>query len=193
MANTDSEAPRRAKTGIEGLDNILNGGLVEHRMYLVEGNPGAGKTTLALQFLFEGIKNREKCLYITLSETKEELRAGAQSHGWSLEGIEIVELIAEESDLDGEAQITMYHASEVELAETTKRVLAAVEQLQPSRVVFDSLSELRLLAQNPLRYRRQILALKQFFAGRKCTLLLLDDNTSEASDLQLHSIAHGVV
>lgn len=193
MADTDSEAPRRARIGIDGLDDILNGGLIEHRMYLVEGNPGAGKTTLALQFLFEGVKHGEKCLYITLSETKEELRAGAKSHGWSLEGIEIVELIAEESDLDGEAQITMYHASEVELAETTKRVLAAVEELQPSRVVFDSLSELRLLAQNPLRYRRQILALKQFFAGRKCTLLLLDDNTSDVSDLQLHSIAHGVI
>jgi circadian clock protein KaiC len=193
MAEIDSDAPRRAKTGIDGLDDILNGGLIEHRMYLVEGNPGAGKTTLALQFLFEGVKHAEKCLYITLSETKEELRAGAKSHGWSLEGIEIVELIAEESDLDGETQITMFHSSEVELAETTKRVLAAVEQLQPSRVVFDSLSELRLLAQNPLRYRRQILALKQFFAGRKCTLLLLDDNTSDISDLQLHSIAHGVI
>jgi circadian clock protein KaiC len=189
----DSDAPRRAKMGIEGLDDILSGGLIEHRMYLVEGNPGAGKTTLALQFLFEGIKRGEACLYITLSETSEELRAGAKSHGWSLDGMEIVELIAEESDLDSEAQITMYHASEVELAETTKRVLAAVQQLQPSRVVFDSLSELRLLAQNPLRYRRQILALKQFFAGRKCTVMLLDDKTADASDLQLQSIAHGVL
>jgi circadian clock protein KaiC len=191
MAN--SKTPSRAKTGVEGLDDILVGGLIPHRMYLLEGNPGAGKTTLALQFLLEGVKHGEKCLYVTLSETKEELLAGAQSHGWSLEGIEIVELIAEESDLDGEAQITMYHSSEVELAETTKRVLAAVERLQPTRVVFDSLSELRLLAQNPLRYRRQILALKQFFNGRKCTLLLLDDNTADAADLQLHSIAHGVI
>jgi circadian clock protein KaiC len=183
----------RAMTGIAGLDAILNGGFIEHRMYLVEGNPGSGKTTLALQFLFAGVKAGEKCLYITLSETKEELRDGAESHGWSLDGIEIVELIASESDLDGESQITMYHASEVELAETTKRVLSAIEQTQPTRVVFDSLSELRLLAQNPLRYRRQILALKQFFTGRECTVLLLDDKTAEVSDLQLHSIAHGVI
>lgn len=139
----------RAKTGIEGLDDVLNGGLIPHRMYLIEGNPGAGKTTLALQVLFEGVKKGQKCLYITLSETKEELWAGARSHGWSLEGIEIVELIAAESDLDGDAQITMYDASEVELAETTKRVLSAVEEIQPVRLVFDSLSELRLLCKAP--------------------------------------------
>src|SRR5688572_3414154 len=116
----------RAMTGIRGLDDILGGGFIEHRRYLIEGNPGAGKTTLALQFLFAGVEAGEKCLYVTLSEAKEELRAGAKSHGWSLQGIEVVELIAEESDLDGETQITMYHASEVELAETTKRVLSAV-------------------------------------------------------------------
>lgn len=183
----------RAKTGIEGLDDILAGGFIDHRIYLIEGSPGAGKTTLALQFLFEGVKDSEKCLYITLSETAEELRAGAESHGWTLEGIEIVELVAEESDLDGQTQITMFHASEVELAETTKRVLAAVDQIQPARLVFDSLSELRLLAQNALRYRRQILALKQFFVGRKCTVLLLDDKTADVADMQLQSIAHGVV
>ena len=183
----------RAATGIAGLNDVLGGGFIPHRMYLIEGNPGAGKTTLALQFLSEGVKEGEKCLYITLSETKEELLAGAKSHGWSLHGINVVELIAEEADLDGQSQITMYHASEVELAETTRRVLSAVEKLQPTRLVFDSLSELRLLAQEPLRYRRQILALKQFFIGRKCTVLLLDDKTAEAADLQLHSIAHGVV
>lgn len=183
---------QRSATGVPGLDDILHGGLVSHRLYLIDGNPGAGKTTLALQFLLEGVKAGEKCLYITLSETKEELSAGAASHGWSMEGIEIVELIAEESDLDGESQVTMYHPSEVELTQTTRRVLDAVEKTNPSRIVFDSLSELRLLAQNSLRYRRQILALKQFFIGRKCTVLLLDDRTSEGSDLQLQSIAHGV-
>jgi circadian clock protein KaiC len=183
----------RSTTGVPGLDDILNGGLLPHRLYLIDGDPGAGKTTLALQFLLEGVQAGEKCLYITLSETKEELSAGAASHGWSLDGVEIVELVAEESDLDGESQVTMYHPSEVELTETTRRVLDAVEKTNASRIVFDSLSELRLLAQNSLRYRRQILALKQFFIGRKCTVLLLDDRTSEGSDLQLQSIAHGVV
>lgn len=141
----------------------------------------------------EGARSGEKCLYITLSETKEELTAGARSHGWSLDGIEIVELIAEASELSGDAQVTMYHPSEVELTETTNRVLEAVERIKPDRVVFDSLSEMRLLAQNSLRYRRQILALKQFFIGKKCTMLLLDDQTAEGADLQLQSIAHGVI
>jgi circadian clock protein KaiC len=183
----------RSVTGVPGLDDILNGGLLPHRLYLIDGDPGAGKTTLSIQFLLEGVKRGEKCLYITLSETKEELSAGAASHGWSLDGIEIVELIAEEKDLDGESQVTMYHPSEVELNETTRKVLDAVGRFNPARVVFDSLSEMRLLAQNSLRYRRQILALKQFFIGRKCTVLLLDDRTSEGSDLQLQSTAHGVI
>jgi circadian clock protein KaiC len=194
MGNSNGrETTERSTTGVPGLDDILNGGFIPHRLYLVDGNPGAGKTTLSLQFLLEGVKRGEKCLYITLSETKEELTAGAASHGWSLEGIEIVELIANEKDLDGESQVTMYHPSEVELNETTRMVLEAVERSNPSRVIFDSLSEMRLLAQNSLRYRRQILALKQFFVGRKCTVLLLDDRTSEGSDLQLQSIAHGVL
>ena len=183
----------RSKTGISGLDDILHGGFISHRLYLIEGDPGAGKTTLSLQYLLEGVKNGDNCLYVTLSETKEELTAGAESHGWSLAGVEIVELIAEEKDLNGESQVTMYHPSEVELNETTNKVLEAVARINPSRVVLDSLSEVRLLAQNPLRYRRQILALKQFFIGRQCTVLLLDDRTSEASDLQLQSIAHGVI
>ncbi len=183
----------RRRTGIPGIDDILKGGLIAHRLYLIEGNPGAGKTTLSTQFLLEGVRGGESCLYITLSETKEELIAGARSHGWSLDGIEIVELITEESDLEVDSQITMYHPSEVELAETTKRVLTAVERINPRRLVFDSLSELRLLAQNPLRYRRQILALKQFFVGRHCTVLLLDDKTADAADLQVQSIAHGVI
>ena len=194
MANPRPKLPvPRCRTGIPGLDDILKGGLISHRLYLIDGDPGAGKTTLALQFLMDGVNAGEKCLYITLSETKEELAASADSHGWSLDGITVVELIAEADDLDGESQVTMYHPSEVELTETTKRVLTAVEKINPTRIVFDSLSELRLLAQNSLRYRRQILALKQFFIGRKCTVLLLDDRTSEGSDLQLQSIAHGVI
>ncbi|HEX7810968.1 MAG TPA: ATPase domain-containing protein [Burkholderiales bacterium] len=183
----------RSRTGIAGLDDILGGGLLARRLYLLEGDPGAGKTTLSLQYLREGVRNGEKCLYVTLSETREELVAGAQSHGWSLDGIDIMEMVADESDLDGDSQITMFSPSEVELALTTQKVLEAVSRANPSRVVFDSLSEMRLLAQASLRYRRQILALKNFFIGRKCTVLLLDDLTSEAGDLKLHSIAHGVI
>src|SRR5690242_13287578 len=183
----------RSRTGIPGLDDVLGGGLIPHRIYLIDGNPGSGKTTLSLQYLLEGVKQGEKCLYITLSETKEELLAGAASHGWSLDGIEIVELIGDEHELEGDSQITMYPAAEVELQETTHRILAAVEKTNPSRVVFDSLSEMRLLAQSSLRYRRQILALKQFFIGRACTAILLDDKTSEGSDVHLQSIAHGVI
>jgi circadian clock protein KaiC len=172
---------------------VLHGGLIRKRFYLVDGDPGAGKTTLALQYLLAGARAGESCLYVTLSETKEELLAGAQSHGWSLDGIEIVELIAEDRDLTSGDELTMYHPSEVELTETTRRVLEAVERTKPSRMVFDSLSELRLLAQSSLRYRRQILALKQFFSGRNCTVLLLDDRTAEGPDMQLQSIAHGVI
>jgi circadian clock protein KaiC len=179
-------------TGIPGLDEVLHGGLIRDALYLVDGNPGAGKTTLALQFLLAGVAAGESCLYVTLSETADELRTGARSHGWSLDGIEIVELIAEGSRL-GNSELTMYHPSEVELTETTRLVVEAVERVNPKRMVFDSLSELRLLAQNSLRYRRQVLALKQFFSGRGCTVLLLDDRTAEGPDLQLQSIAHGVI
>jgi len=185
--------PRRSETGVPGLDDVLHGGLIAGRLYLLDGNPGAGKTTLSLQYLREGVRAGERCLYITLSETADELAAGASSHGWLLDGIEIVELISEERDLYGDGTLTMYHPSEVELTETTRKVLDAVERLQPQRMVFDSLSELRLLAQSSLRYRRQILALKQFFAGRQCTVLLLDDRTPEGPDLQLQSIVHGVI
>lgn len=183
----------RATTGISGLDDILCGGLIVNRLYLIEGEPGAGKTTLALQFLLEGLKNGERGLYLTLSETREELIAGAESHGWSLDGIEIVELLATDLDLISDNDLTMYNPSEVDLGATTRAVLDAVQRTNPSRVVFDSLSEMRLLAQSSLRYRRQILALKQFFIGRNCTVLLLDDGTSEGPDLQLQSLAHGVV
>jgi circadian clock protein KaiC len=183
----------RAKTGVAGLDEILHGGLIPARLYLIDGNPGAGKTTLALHFLREGVKAGEACLYVTLSETAEELKAGACSHGWSLDGIEIVELIADESEFDGESQLTMFHPSEIDLTETTRKVLEAIERMNPRRLVFDSLSELRLLAQSSLRYRRQILAFKQFLVGRDCTVLMLDDRTAESADLQLQSIAHGVI
>ena len=183
----------RSKTGIPGLDEVLHGGWISQQLYLIDGAPGAGKTTLSLQYLLEGVKRGEKCTYVTLSETKRELEAGAHSHGWSLDGIEIIELIPDEDHLSGEEQLTMLPAAEVELTETTNRMLEAVERSQPTRLIFDSLSELRLLAQGSLRYRRQILALKQFFIGRHCTVLMIDDRTAEGPDLQLHSIAHGVI
>jgi circadian clock protein KaiC len=181
----------RSKTGIPGFDHIVCGGLIANRLYLIDGNPGAGKTTFALQYLLQGIAAGERCLYVTLSETGAELASGAESHGWSLDGIDILEVIAD--DLDGEEELTMLNPSEVELTETTRKVLQAVERLKPARMILDSLSELRLLAQSSLRYRRQILALKQFFIGRECTVLMLDDRTAEGPDLQLHSIAHGVI
>ena len=180
-------------TGIEGLDDILNGGLTPNSLYLIEGDPGSGKTTLGLQFLLEGARQGEKGLYVTLSETKQELTKVGESHGWSLDPLSIYELIPSEESLKSESQYKMFHPSEVELNETTRRILDEVERLRPTRIVFDSLSEMRLLAQNPLRYRRQILALKQFFVGRACTVLLLDDRTSEQADLQPQSVAHGVI
>lgn len=172
---------------------MLYGGLIPQQMYLIDGPPGAGKTTLALQYLLQGSQRGEKCTYVTLSETKRELEAGAQSHGWSLDSIEIIELVPDEGHLNGEEQLTMLPTSEVELSEITHRMLEAVDRSQPTRLVFDSLSELRLLAQGSLRYRRQILALRQFFVGRHCTLLMIDDRTAEGPDMQLHSIAHGVI
>lgn len=182
---------KRISTGIPGLDDILGGGLTPQRLYLVEGSPGAGKTTLGLQFLLEGSAKGESGLYITLSETTDELVAVGHSHGWDLSALSIFEL-ASDNDLDIDAQQSVFHPSEVELGETTRNVMNRVDALRPVRVVFDSLSEMRLLAQNPLRYRRQILALKQFFSARECTVLLLDDKTSQ-SDQHLHSIAHGVI
>ncbi|MEO8153889.1 MAG: ATPase domain-containing protein [Rhizobacter sp.] len=188
-----SDSTARSSTGVSGLDEILHGGLIPGRLYLVDGNPGAGKTTLAMQYLIDGVRAGETCLYVTLSETRGELIANAKSHGWSLDGIEILELFADEMQVDGESDLTMYHPSEVELNATTRKALEAVERLKPQRMVLDSLSELRLLAQSSLRYRRQILGIKQFLGGRNCTVLLLDDRTAEGPDMQLHSIAHGVL
>jgi circadian clock protein KaiC len=185
--------PARSATGIAGLDDVLGGGFTPNRVYLVEGKPGSGKTTLALQYLFEGRRIGEAGVYVTLSETRAELAAVAASHGWTLDGLEIVELVASEDELEPENQSSMFMPGEIELGVTTKAILAQIDRVKPRRVAIDSLSELRLLAQNSLRYRRQILALKQFFIGREATVLLLDDKTSEANDLQLQSIAHGVL
>jgi circadian clock protein KaiC len=188
-----ASAPVRMATGIEGLDNILEGGFPPDRIYLVEGDPGTGKTTLGLQFLLEGARLGETGLYVTLSETREELISVADSHGWSLDDLTIYELVPTEDSLKPESQYTIFHPSEIELNETTSAVLEEVERIKPRRVVFDSLSEMRLLARDPLRFRRQILALKQYFAGQHSTVLLLDDKVTEGQELQVQSIAHGVV
>jgi circadian clock protein KaiC len=180
-------------TGIAGLDEVLCGGLPSCRTYLIEGHPGAGKTTLAMQFLLEGAKRGESCLYVTLSESKEELETAARNHGLNLDQIRIVELVESEEALQTDNQLAMFQASELELGATMEAILRAIEEAKPTRVVLDSLSDFRLLAQNSLHYRRQILALKQFFSGRNCTVLFLDDRTGDRSDLQLHSIVHGVL
>jgi circadian clock protein KaiC len=178
--------------GIEGLDDVLGGGLPAGRLYLLQGDPGVGKTTVAVSFLREGARAKERCLYITLSEPEEELRAVADSHAWSLDGITVFEMkLAEDGQTSDE--YTLFHPAEVELSEAMDTLLKEVDRVKPTRVVFDSLSEIRLLAQSSLRYRRQILALKQHFAGSGCTVLLLDDRTSEDGDTQLQSLAHGVI
>jgi circadian clock protein KaiC len=194
MSDSGKRAPREvANVGIDGLDDILLGGFTRDRLFLVEGMPGSGKTTLAMQFLLSGAAAGEPVLYVTLSETADELRAIAESHGWNLDGVHLRELTPSEDELEASEQNTLFHPSELELVDTTKRILTDVERIKPARLVFDSLSELRLLAGNALRYRRQILALKHFFSTRRCTVVLLDDLTAIDRDLQMQSIAHGVV
>ncbi|HVE70162.1 MAG TPA: ATPase domain-containing protein [Thermoanaerobaculia bacterium] len=181
-----------AATGIEGLDYILIGGFPRNHVYLLQGDPGVGKTTLGLQFLIEGARHGEKGLYITLSETSRELADVARSHQWDMTGVDVYEHLIGEHSLT-EDDTTVFYPAEVELGQTVKSLLDAVERVKPSRVVLDSLSEIRLLAQSTLRYRKQILALKQFFANRQATVLMLDDRTAEFNDLQLQSVPHGVV
>src|SRR3984957_13039527 len=184
----------RAATGIPGLDDILSGGLARNRLHLLEGSPGTGKTTIALQFLMAGAEAGEIGIYVSLAETEHELRAGARSHGWEIDDkVAIVELLEPESVLDPEQHQSLLYSSDLELGETIQRIVEAIEHLKPKRVVIDSLSEIRLLAQSLLRYRRQILALKHYFARNASTVIMLDDLTTETTDQAVHSIAHSVI
>ena len=185
--------PPLVQTGVAGLDDVLHGGLQAARLYLVEGDPGSGKTTLALQFLLTGARRGERSLLVTLSESEPEMASVAASHGWDMSGVKVLDIVPTDEVLAADARFSMYHPSEVELSETLRGVFEEAERLRPTRVVFDSLSELRLLAESPLRYRRQILALKRFFGRLGATVLMVDDRTSEESNAHLHSIAHGVI
>ena len=193
MKTKESVGEADASTGIPGLDDVLAGGLARERVYLLEGSPGTGKTTAAMSFLRVGAQRGEKTLYVTLSETEAELRDSARSHGWALDGVEIFELVPPESLLDEQQQQSLLYSSDLELGETTRMIFEAVERVQPRRVAIDSLSEIRLLAQSSLRYRRQVLALKHYFAKHGATVLLLDDLTTETLDKTVHSVAHGVI
>jgi circadian clock protein KaiC len=188
-----TELTEKADFGIEGLDDITSGGLARGRLFLLEGSPGTGKTTIATQFLNAGAVAGERALYITLSETEEEFRDGARSHGWPLEGIDIFELVPPESLLDEQQQQSLLYSSDLELGETTKRIFEVFQNIKPQRVVLDSLSEIRLLAQSSLRYRRQVLALKHYFARNGATVLMLDDLSGDIADRTMHSVAHGVL
>jgi circadian clock protein KaiC len=187
------DEPGTVPSGVPGLDKVLGGGFAQYRLHLVEGAPGSGKTTVGLQFLMDGAARGERGLYITLSESKSELLAVAKAHGWSLDNIDIFELVPPELSLDPGQRQTVVYSADLELGETVQTVLQHVEAVTPRRIVFDSLSEIRLLAQSSLRYRRQVLALKHYFAKHASTVLLLDDLTSEGDDLNLHSISHGVL
>jgi circadian clock protein KaiC len=180
-------------TGISGLDEVLRGGLPQNRCYLLEGSPGAGKTTLAMQFLLEGVRQNQRSMYITLSETAEELRASADSHGWSLEGVSVREYIITDTSVERDREVTMYHTPELELGDTMSRMLQDIREFRPDRVVIDALSEFRLLSDSVLRYRRQLLALKKFFNECRCTVLLLDDRSNVERDSHVESIVHGVI
>jgi circadian clock protein KaiC len=194
MARSETTQPvaDKAPTGIPGLDYLLRGGLPSHRIHLLEGQPGAGKTTVGMQFLMEGARRGESCMYITLSETEEELRSNSASHGWSLDGINIQEVQPAEN-LRPEEQYTLFHPAEIELGDLSRNVFEAVEKYRPARAVLDSVSDMRLLARDSLRYRRQILGLKQFFVGRGCTLLLLNENSGADPDPHIQSLSHGVI
>ena len=191
---TETIQPERSvPTGSAELDDILAGGYSQSRVHLVEGRPGSGKTTLALQFLMAARKRGEATLYVTLSEGKDELTQSAMTHGWSLDGIELYELVPPELSFDLSREQSVVHSSDLELGETVKLVIEAVERIRPTCVVFDSLSDIRLLAGDPLRYRRQVLALKNYFGSQNCTTLFIDDMTEEMDDANLHSLVHGVV
>jgi circadian clock protein KaiC len=192
MASVEGDAAP-IPTGVEGLDQLIAGGYATNRAHLVEGRPGSGKTTLAMQFLLAGVERGERCLYITLSESKRELLSVAARHGWTLDGIEIVEVVPPELSFDPKQQQSLVHSSDLELGETIRTSMAEIERVKPHRVVFDSLSEIRLLSQGSLRYRRQVHALRSFLLVQDTTAILLDDLTAEADDLNLHSLSHAVI
>jgi circadian clock protein KaiC len=192
--NVSTYSEENVSTGILGLDDVLAGGLSKGSVFLLEGDPGTGKTTIAQSFVMAGAKCGEHCLYVTLSETEHELRMTAASHGWTLdETIELFELGPEPNWLDGDQEQSLLYASDLELGETTKQIIATCDRVKPTRIVIDSLSEIRLLAQDSLRYRRQILRFKQYFAQREATVLLLDDRTSTVGEKTAHSVVHGVI
>ncbi len=182
----------RSGSGCPGLDDVLAGGLPSGHFYLLEGEPGTGKTTVALQFVQEGLRQGERCLYVTLSESREEILLAAKAHGFQLQNLDILELKPNEQDLKPEGQYTVFHPAEVELNDRVLMIMNEVERLKPARLVIDALSEVRMLAKDPLRYRRQILSLKEYLPS-ECTVLLLDDRTSRYAELELHSIVHGVI